>query len=41
MLKNKEITDALCLLLHCSLKDTEYDTQKAQFGTVLKEILGE
>jgi len=34
----KEAEDALCVLLHCSLKDTEYDTQKAQFGTVLSYI---
>ena len=35
---NKEASDALHLLLHCSLKDKEYDTQKAQFVTVLSYI---
>lgn len=38
MIKNKEITDALCLLLHCSLKDKEYETQKQQFDLIYKYI---
>ncbi len=28
---NKEVSDALCMLLSCSLKDTRYETQKEQF----------
>lgn len=31
---NKEVSDALHMLLHCSLKDTEYETQKEQFQIV-------
>ena len=31
---NKEVNDALHMLLHCSLKDTEYETQKQQFQIV-------
>lgn len=31
---NKEIIDALHMLLHCSLKDTEYETQKEQFKAI-------
>lgn len=31
---NKEVSDALHMLLHCSLKDTEYETQKEQFEIV-------
>lgn len=31
---NKEVSDALHMLLHCSLKDTEYKTQKSQFKIV-------
>ena len=35
---NKEIIDALHMLLHCSLKDTEYETQKKQFKAILDYI---
>ena len=28
---NKEVSDALHMLLHCALKDTEFETQKEQF----------
>ena len=31
---NKEIDDALHMLLHCSLKDTEYETQVEQYKLV-------
>lgn len=31
---NKEIEDALHTLLHCSLKDTEYETQFEQYKIV-------
>lgn len=31
---NKEIEDALHTLLHCSLKDTEYETQVEQYKLV-------
>lgn len=35
---NKEIEDALHMLLHCSLKDTEYETQREQFEFIYKYI---
>lgn len=35
---NKEIEDALHMLLHCSLKDTEYETQVEQYKIVRKYI---
>ncbi len=35
---NKEVSDALHMLLHCSLKDTEYNTQINQFNIVYKHI---
>ena len=35
---NKEIEDALHTLLHCSLKDTEYETQIEQFEFIYKYI---
>ena len=35
---NKEIEDALCMLLHCSLKDTEYETQVEQYKIVRNYI---
>ena len=35
---NKEVIDALHMLLHCSLKDTEYKTQKKQFRIVKSYI---
>ena len=35
---NKEIEDALHTLLHCSLKDTEYETQVEQYKIVRKYI---
>lgn len=35
---NKEVSDALHMLLHCSLKDTEYNTQINQFNIVYKYI---
>lgn len=31
---NKEVNDALHMLLHCALKTTEYETQKQQFQIV-------
>lgn len=31
---NKEVIDALSMLLHCALKDTEYETQKEQYDIV-------
>ena len=31
---NKEVNDALHFLLHCALKDKEFDTQKKQFFLV-------
>ena len=31
---NKEVSDALHMLFHCSLKDTEYTTQREQFREV-------
>lgn len=31
---NKEVNDALHMLLHCALKNTEYETQKQQFQIV-------
>lgn len=31
---NKEVNDALHMLLHCALKNTEYETQKQQFEIV-------
>lgn len=37
-LKNKEVSDALHMLLHCSLKDTEYETQRDQFKLVYNYI---
>ena len=33
-LDSRIVEDALCVLLHCSLKDTEYETQKEQFKIV-------
>ena len=35
---NKEIDDALHMLLHCSLKDTEYETQLEQYKIVRNYI---
>lgn len=35
---NKEVIDALHMLLHCSLKDTEYETQKEQFEIIKNYI---
>ena len=35
---NKEIEDALHTLLHCSLKDTEYETQVKQYKIVRNYI---
>ena len=40
-IKNKEVDDALHMLLHCSLKDYEYKTQKEQFDIIhdyIKEL---
>lgn len=34
----KEVQDALYVLLHCSLKDKEYGTQKQQFDLVMNYI---
>ncbi len=34
----KEVQDALYVLLHCSLKDKEYETQKQQFDLVMNYI---
>ena len=36
--KIKEIEDALHMLLHCSLKDTEYETQVEQYKIVRNYI---
>lgn len=38
VLKNKEVSDALHMLLHCALKDKEYETQKEQFNIVYSYI---
>lgn len=35
---NKEVSDALYMLLHCALKDKEFETQKEQFEIVYKYI---
>ena len=35
---NKEVSDALYMLLHCALKDKEFETQKEQFDIVYKYI---
>lgn len=35
---NKEISDALHMLFHCSLKDTDYTTQREQFREVYNYI---
>ena len=35
---NKEVSDALHFLLHCSLKDKRFTTQKEQFNIVYEEI---
>ena len=35
---NKEVSDALHMLLHCALKDTEFETQKEQFHIVYDYI---
>lgn len=35
---NKEISDALYMLLHCALKDKEFETQKEQFDMVYNHI---
>lgn len=37
-MNKKEIEDALHTLLHCSLKDTEYETQVEQYKIVRKYI---
>lgn len=40
-IKNKEVDDALHMLLHCSLKDHEYKIQKEQFDIIhdyIKEL---
>lgn len=37
-LKNKEVSDALHMLLHCSLKDKEYETQVGQFHIIADYI---
>ena len=37
---NKEVSDALHMLLHCALKDKEFETQKEQFEIVYKHIEG-
>lgn len=35
---DKEISDALHFLLHCSLKDIEFETQREQFEFIYKYI---
>ena len=35
---NKQVIDALHVLLHCAKKDTEYETQKEQFDIVYEYI---
>lgn len=37
-LKNKEALDALCMLLHCAVKDKEFTTQRGQFYIVYNYI---
>ncbi len=37
-MSEKEVEDALYMLLNCSLKDTKYTTQKEQFEVVKKYI---
>lgn len=39
-INNKEAVDALCILLHCSLKDTDYETQNGQFDIIMSYIKG-
>lgn len=34
----KEVSDSLHMLLHCALKDTEFETQKEQFDLVYNYI---
>jgi len=34
----KEVVDALHMLLHCALKDKEFETQKEQFDIVMNYI---
>lgn len=34
----KEVSDALHMLLHCALKDKEFETQKEQFKIVMDYI---
>lgn len=38
VLENKEVSDCLYFLLHCSLKDTEFETQREQFYEVYNYI---
>lgn len=38
MIQNKEVADALHMLLHCALKDKEFETQKEQFHLVYDYI---
>lgn len=43
-MENKEVSDALHMLLHCALQDKEYTTQKGQFHIVnnyIKELENE
>lgn len=35
---DKEVNDALHMLLHCALKDKEFETQKEQFEFIYKHI---
>lgn len=37
-LDNKEVEDALHMLLHCAVKDKQYETQREQFYLVYKYI---
>lgn len=37
-LRNNEVLDALCMLLHCSLKDKEFKTQRQQFFIIYSYI---
>ncbi|HPY89026.1 MAG TPA: hypothetical protein PLG34_13715 [Spirochaetota bacterium] len=39
IMENKEASDALHTLLHCSLKDTEFETQLDQFNIVFDYII--
>ena len=37
-IKNKEVSDALYMLLHCAIEDDRYTTQKEQFDVISSYI---